>query len=209
MSYDISYVDSLTKEPIQVSPYSSQGGTFQIEKTIINNEEVWSPSLITDCEINITYNYSVFYYKYLDSELGIRWLYGKSGDVVKSALIKTIISLSNEIDFKQTQFSENEDNLINAINRISSIIPSKHYVISIDTILGDNIPKTDLQTYFNKIKNTDLSLLPEEEINLLLKNKLIEESSYYWKSTADNAAKPLITMLYWIYQNPNGVFNGD
>ena len=38
----------------------------------------------TETELNITYNYSWYYYNFLDKEKGIRWLYGKRGkDCIK------------------------------------------------------------------------------------------------------------------------------
>ena len=62
MSYDISLRDSngnrFRIEPLQ------EGGTQQIG----GNTETW---------LNVTYNYSWYYYMFLDKEEGIRWLYGK------------------------------------------------------------------------------------------------------------------------------------
>lgn len=47
--------------------------------------------------VNITYNYSWFYYHFLDKEKGIQWLYGKKGkdcirtdDTFRSRFIKQL-----------------------------------------------------------------------------------------------------------------------
>lgn len=65
MSYDIYLLDPVTLKPIQFdNPRQEGGGTYQVGGT----REAW---------FNITYNYSEFYYEYLDSEKGIRWLYKK------------------------------------------------------------------------------------------------------------------------------------
>ena len=41
-------------------------------------------------ELNITYNYGKFYYQFLDGEIGLRWLMGKSG---KEALPRLILAV--------------------------------------------------------------------------------------------------------------------
>lgn len=69
MSYDIYYED-LEGKQFQIEPLQ-EGGTQQLG----GNTETW---------LNVTYNYSWYYYKHLDSEKGIRWLYGRHGsDCVK------------------------------------------------------------------------------------------------------------------------------
>lgn len=61
MSYDLGlYYD---KQPATVEHFQ-EGGTQVMGGT-------------DDAELNITYNYSWFYYRYLDKEEGLRWLYGK------------------------------------------------------------------------------------------------------------------------------------
>ena len=66
MSYDISLVDPVSKETLVVeSPHFMQGGTYQLGGTT----ELW---------LNITYNYSKYYYE-VYPEKGIREIYGKSG----------------------------------------------------------------------------------------------------------------------------------
>lgn len=62
-------LDSVDGSPLSVEPFE-YGGT-----------RVFGGS--SDPDLNVTYNYSPFYYKYLDSESGLRWLDGKvAGDTI-------------------------------------------------------------------------------------------------------------------------------
>ena len=47
----------------------------------------------TDADMSVTYNYSWFYYKYLDKDKGLRWLYGKTGHEVTHRLSEAIQEL--------------------------------------------------------------------------------------------------------------------
>lgn len=51
-------------EAIKVKQQHQEGRTYKIGG---------NPS----AELNITYNYSIYYYKYLDKQKGLRWLNGK------------------------------------------------------------------------------------------------------------------------------------
>lgn len=94
MSYDISLVDPVTKETLQMdSPHQMKGGTFALGGTT----EMW---------MNVTYNYARWYYKdgvfpFKDGEKqGIRAIYGMSGaesiPILKDA-IHVLEGLSEEI----------------------------------------------------------------------------------------------------------------
>lgn len=66
MSYDICLVDPVSKDTLTVeSPHQMTGGTYAVGGTT----ELW---------LNITYNYSKYYYEVYPDE-GIRTIYGKSG----------------------------------------------------------------------------------------------------------------------------------
>lgn len=52
------------------------------------------PVASTDPSIDITYNYSEFYYKTIDKEQGIRWLYGKTGRETLPALGNAVMELT-------------------------------------------------------------------------------------------------------------------
>jgi hypothetical protein len=61
VSYDIQLTENGI--PVEITNHS-EGGTYPIGGT-------------TDANLNITYNYSWFYYMLLDKDFGIRWIYGK------------------------------------------------------------------------------------------------------------------------------------
>lgn len=63
MSYDLGlYENSM---PVIVDRHE-EGGTYVLGGN-------------TKAELNITWNYSKYYYTHLDKEDGLRWLYGKTG----------------------------------------------------------------------------------------------------------------------------------
>lgn len=103
MSYDISLVDPVTKETLQMdAPHQMRGGTF----TLGGTTEMW---------LNITYNYAQWYYKdgvftIKDGEKqGIRTIYGMSGaesiPVLKNA-ISILESLTEDISDKDRKEHE-------------------------------------------------------------------------------------------------------
>lgn len=93
MSYDISLVDPVTRETLEVeSPHQMRGGTYVLGGTT----EAW---------LNITYNYGRFY-REVFGEKGIRTIYGMTGaesiPVIKAAMDK----LGDDVDpdyWKPTQ----------------------------------------------------------------------------------------------------------
>ena len=85
MSYDISLVDPVTRETLEVeSPHHIRGGTYAVGGT----SEAW---------LNITYNYGRFY-REVFGEKGIRTIYGMTGaesiPVLKAAMDK----LGDDVD---------------------------------------------------------------------------------------------------------------
>lgn len=64
MSYDIYLTDPKTKEVIELPAHDLKGGTCTAQSCT----EAW---------LNITYNYSKYYYINIDADNGIRWLYGQ------------------------------------------------------------------------------------------------------------------------------------
>lgn len=75
MGYDMKLMGE-DGEVVQVERHS-EGGVHPIDGT-------------TNAEISITYNYSKFYYDFLDEERGIRWIYDRPAggcvDRMKSAI---------------------------------------------------------------------------------------------------------------------------
>ena len=94
MSYDIHLTDPVSGEVLHL-PFSHtmHGGTYAAEYDPVSNK--YHPMPIQDAWLNITYNYSKFYYEATDGDkdfygksfvepglqenLGIRGIYGKTG----------------------------------------------------------------------------------------------------------------------------------
>lgn len=93
MSYDISLVDPVTKETLEVeSPHQIRGGTYAVGGTT----EAWP---------NITYNYCRFYYEVF-GEKGIRTIYGMTGAESIPVIKKAMDKLGDDVDpdyWKATQ----------------------------------------------------------------------------------------------------------
>ena len=82
MSYDLGlYYDG---EPAKVETHS-EGGTYVLGGT-------------DEAQLNITYNYSKFYYEVLDRKAGLRWLYGKTGRQTAGRLEHAVELLGTERD---------------------------------------------------------------------------------------------------------------
>jgi hypothetical protein len=83
MSYDIELKDPKTGEVITFEePHDIRGGTYAIG----GSPKAW---------VNITYNYSPFFYKHICPEKGIRALYGKTGAEAVNILLPVIRKLGN------------------------------------------------------------------------------------------------------------------
>ena len=50
----------------------------------------------TEAEINITYNYSRFYYEFLDRDAGLMWLDGKTAGEAFPRLVNAVSQLGSE-----------------------------------------------------------------------------------------------------------------
>lgn len=86
MSYDISLLDPVTREVLELDePHHMRGGTYAIGGT-------------TAAHLNITYNYAPFYYREF-GEKGIRSIYGMTGadsiPVIQAAAAKLGDELSD------------------------------------------------------------------------------------------------------------------
>ncbi|MDD3474441.1 MAG: hypothetical protein PHP08_00875 [Candidatus Dojkabacteria bacterium] len=83
MSFDVILLNE-KGEPVIVENHS-EGGTYVMGGT-------------RDAELNVTYNYSHFYYQHLNGKEGLRWLNGKKAKDVIDALEKAIRELGIERD---------------------------------------------------------------------------------------------------------------
>ncbi len=79
MSYDIRLEGNITV------PAHTEGGTYVLGGS-------------GRADLNVTYNYGKFFYDVIDSELGIRWLYGKTGAETSERLADAVAILGTEQD---------------------------------------------------------------------------------------------------------------
>lgn len=84
MSWDISLIHE--KKPVKVEHFTA-GGTYPIGGT-------------DEAELNITYNYSELYYRYLDKEKGLKWLHQRKGKDCIEKLENAVTELGTKQDDK-------------------------------------------------------------------------------------------------------------
>ena len=189
MSYSIEYCTKESynnldqRELVKVAPFEAEGGTVRAE--IVNG--VLVPAKITECDLNITYNYSKYYYEHIDSELGIRWIYGKTGAEVKERLEKAILALG--IERNTNPFWQ-----INSDYTIGQLFNKKPLPIS-----------EEKHIEYIKVDNWDEH--PDKQ--KLIDINYLKDGGSYWKPTPGNAGYALMRILTWIIQEPNGIFSGD
>ena len=76
MSFDVELIDVNTKQAVDVENHC-EGGTYAIGGT-------------TGAELNITYNYSHYFFEQLDKEKGLRWMHDRTGKECIECLEKAI-----------------------------------------------------------------------------------------------------------------------
>jgi len=85
MSYDIELIDPVTKKTIELpTPHFMRGGTYVVGGTTL-------------AELNVTYNYSQYFYK-IFGDYGIRSLYGVSGSDSIPILQSAVNKLKDDVD---------------------------------------------------------------------------------------------------------------
>lgn len=85
MSYSIHLVHPVTRETLEVDErHHIRGGMYCVGGT-------------TECYLNVTYNYGMFFRKVLDPEKGIRSIYGMSGAESIPVLKEAISKLGDDV----------------------------------------------------------------------------------------------------------------
>lgn len=207
MSYDVSLVDPVTRETLDL-PFKHLmiGGTYQADY----NEETgeFTPSAITEAYLNITYNYSGYYseatkedprfahdepsfYKddgtvgKLVTEYGLRGLNGKTG-------LESIPMLHDMIDRIERRYHANgiwlTTERVRRVLYMPKINMAHDTMVAID-LLGFDHPALDGAESYNVFMdvyegNTD----------------------NYWFPTAASALKPLYQLLTMAKLRPDGVW---
>ena len=120
MSYDISLTDPCTHEVLCMDePHHMKGGNYVVGGT----DEMW---------LNVTYNYSRWYYKVFPDDKGIRAIYGLSGAESIPILRKAISDLeamTEDISAKERRQCETQEctgywlpTRVNAIKPLYSLL---------------------------------------------------------------------------------------
>lgn len=192
MSYDISLKDPVTKETIEITePHFMRGGTYRVGGTT----ELW---------LNITYNYSHYYYEATDkdprfahdevscyyadgtkgpieTEYGIRGIYGKTG-AESIPMLEDMIRRITEKYQKGGEWIETER------------AKARWY--------DEN--GNEVQDPFNMILQG--KQVTKEEYTVIVSEG---DTDDYWEETAVNAIKPLHQLIAMARMRPDGIWDGD
>jgi hypothetical protein len=86
VSYDLELVDPVSGETLELdTPHQMHGGTYAVGGT-------------KELRFNITYNYGIYYYEHMDTERGLRALYGMTGAESIPLLKATIDKLGTDVN---------------------------------------------------------------------------------------------------------------
>lgn len=225
MSYDISLKDPVTGKTLETEvAHHMIGGTYAVGGT----QELW---------LNVTYNYGYLYYKSnVFGEEGIRSLYGKSGaesiPMLKRAieglkeyyvstrlqnLKKSLESISLQevmtVMEKVRQLRVEESPIPKEdIEDIKKAVYEKSYSIigDIHTIRDDTLKAIDtmyrtVQRDMKQGSNISVELYTDMIDNILE----CKDKAGYWDGSAENATKPLHSLLAFAQMRPDGVWDGD
>lgn len=208
LSYDIYLVDRVTKETIQLPvKHMMTGGTYRADYDPVTGE--FEKAAISDAHLNITYNYSGYYYDATDgdprfaheevseyyadgttgptkTEYGIRGLYGKTGAEsiqMLQDMIERILSKYKTIDGKWIDTEREGSRFISTDN-------GEELDLFAD-ILRRGLDKHDYS----------------EETYTYMQNE--GPCDDYWEATAANAIRPLYQLIAMAQLRPDGVWVGD
>lgn len=187
MSYDIEYVDPVTEKAYGTSPFW-EGGTHRMD----GNRET---------SLNITYNYSRFYYEHLDKNEGIRWLYGKKGSEVSDALFRAVYKLGIK-RHEGPWYTINNDLILGALTGKKMSKDQEEWMQKNKGFFSD--PNTCI-TDPEGIEDKDTREMVKEGISL----GALTDGGGYWCPTPGNAGYALNILLQWSLLFPEGVFRGD
>lgn len=182
MSYDIRLFDKVTNETLTMTtPQFVLGCTMRAEINTETGKLIPAKQIETD--INITYNYSNYYYEVFEN--GIRELYGKTA--------KDSLEILNELIDKITKKYTTKDGEWIISKRVKNEMYDK----------DGNIIKDPIRAIINDSQYTS------KEIEYSISEG---DESNYWEATAVNAIKPLRMMFHMAVEhigNKNAVWEGD
>ena len=192
MSYDISLKDQVTGETLQVEhAHFMTGGTYAVGGT----QEMW---------LNITYNYGHYYYEAtegdprfahdepacvhadgsygpIETEYGIRGIYGKTG-------AESILMLKDMIARIESRYKKDGKWIDTEREGVMYLDPEGNEYDDFVYAIMHSLPYT--KEKYKYIVNEG----PNED---------------YWEPTAGNAIKPLYKLIALAQMRPDGVWDGD
>lgn len=219
MSYDLTLKDPVTHETLHVPPHVMHGANIPCE--MINGCLV--PTATAEAYLNITYNYSHYYYEAfpvpktpdqaeqhkLDvsrfgicpTEGGLRSLEGVTG-------ANAILFLKEMISRIEQRYKKPDG---------SWVLSSRENPYIIDRRTGERVEEIALVNVFYEGIKIGLS---QKEMDQIIKERyerkketiMIDEGSKgkdYWSATAVNAIRPLYQLIAFSNLRPDGVWSVD
>lgn len=182
MSFDISLKDRVTGDVLELPfKHVMTGGTYRADY----NEKtgVFTPAPISEAELNVTYNYSNYYYEASKNDkrfgdAGIRGLDGKTG-------LESITMLKDLITRIESKYKKNGEWIVTTRTKPRALDEDGNELNINDIFSGKVIvAKTEDYSYDISEGNTN----------------------DYWEATAANALKPLYQLLTMAELRPDGIW---
>lgn len=180
MSYSIYLKDPVTYETAVVPGHLMVGGTYKADYDLLTNS--FTPALNTEASLNITYNYSKYYYEVYQS--GIREIYGKTG-------LESIPQLETIVENIKNKYMCDGKWVVSKIKKVLYHDKDNNIINSSDIAFG-------------KKGFDDIDAVKEVEYE-------IDEgdTSDYWKATAANALRPIHQLIALAKMRPDCIWDGD
>ena len=178
MSYDISLMDPVTNRVAEVPGHLMIGGTYAADYH--PETGTFTPALNTNAELNITYNYSHYYYETY-KDLGIRVIYGITG-LDSLPMLEKIAE-----NIKKKYIVDGEWVVSKRTKKVYFDKAGKSY--RAEDVFCNNV-----------------DYVRTEEVEYEISEG---ETSNYWDSTAANALKPIYQLITLAKMRPDCIWDGD
>ena len=195
MSWDFSLKSPVTDETLTVEPHFMYGGNVKVE--YVDGKPVKLPNDLA--ELNVTFNYSTYYYEAARSFKDITET-GGIRDLDGMFAVDAIDFINKLIEYIENKYRPNGQWIEGTRTRF--LYDIKGY--------GNDLPFKD---YFEwKIKQKDKT---KEELSELVEHKEISytvsegDTSDYWEVTAANALIPLYQLRALSKMRPDGLWEVD
>lgn len=177
MSHDIYLKDPVTRKVANVPGHLMIGGIYKADYH--PETGTFTPAMSTEAWLNITYNYSRYYYEC--HEEGIEKIYGMSG-------VESIPVLENMISLLMNQYQNN--GLWLKTKRTKKVYFGKQ---------GNEIDWLEIMTGKQKSYREEIIEYEVDE----------GDTENYWTPTAANAIRPLYKLIALARMRPDCIWDGD